>query len=144
MAEVNRISLLIREVNPATKDGRLLRENLTRIENFLNGNKDGTLVQGGGSTTVNVNAANSDISNADVYETQVCTSNGQTVFSLSLPPYSSAKVRISINGEEIGNGVYFTVSGSTVTFNAIAAGFALELINEFGIPDQIIFQYTKA
>lgn len=139
-----KIDLLIREIDPSTKNGRYLRENLRRIKVFIDSLSVTTTAIANTETTVVVNASNSQIAAATVYETQVCTSNGQTVFSLSETPQESGKVRMSVNGEEIGNGVYFAVVGTTVTFDEVTAGFSLEIVNEFGIPDQIIFQYTKA
>lgn len=143
MANPNQIQLLIREIDPTTKNGRYLRENLKRIQNFLNGNRDGTLVQGD-TTTVVVDASNSQISAANVYDAQVCTSNGQTVFNLVQTPLDGSKVTMTINGEEFTNGTYYTVVGNVLTFNAVAAGFTLEVSNEFGVPDRLVFEYTKA
>lgn len=139
----NKIDLLIREIDPTQKNGRYLRENLRRIKNYLDDLSLGviTAIE---NTTVTVNVNNADIAAATVYETQDCTGDGQTAFTLTFTPVDGTKVRMTINGAEMRNGSDFTVSGTAVTFDDVTAGFALELSNEFGDPDRIIFEYTKA
>lgn len=69
------------------------------------------------------------------------TINGQTSFTLSNTPSDDTKVVMYINGHRMLNGTHFTVSSTAVTFVPGAAGFQLELLNEFGVPDRVEFEY---
>jgi hypothetical protein len=115
-----------------------LRENLLRIKAFLDDIIDGNIPVGYAS---NAGVAQSpDAFNR--YEPHFVTSLNQTAFVLVDTPLSPSKVSMQVNGQEMTNGIHFTVVGKNVTFIPGAAGFILELVNEFGEPDLIIFKYT--
>ena len=128
------LKLLIREIDPAEKNGRYLRENLRRIEQFL------TDVQAGKTTLININKSLLEIG-FNNYEVQYVSFDGQTNFTLSTTPTEPSKVSMSVNGAELRNGVNFSVVGTTVTFDPISAGFILEAVNELGQPDEIVFKF---
>lgn len=65
----------------------------------------------------------------------------QTAFTLSQLPADDSKVIMTVNGVELRNGTHYTVSGTSVTFLPLAAGFAMEASNEFLQPDRIRFEY---
>lgn len=133
-----KIELLIREIDPTTKDGRYMRENLRRIKLFLD-----ALVDGSASVAVSQSAVTAQSPDSfNRYEAYYTTSNGQTSFTLAEDPKTPTKVSMQINGQEMTNGIHFTVMGKNVTFVPTAAQFALEVINEFGVPDLIIFKYV--
>ena len=135
-----RIKLLIREIEPVDKNGRYMRENLKRIKLFLDGLIDGTI-------PVNTSISSSTGQSPDSfnrYEDYLVTSNGQTAFTLNEFPESPSKVNMQVNGQEMTNGIHFTVVGKNVTFDPVATQFDLEVSNEFGVPDLIIFKYVVA
>lgn len=136
-----KIELLIREIDPKDKNGRYLRENLRRIKQFFDDIIDGSIATGISETSL---IAQESPDAFNYYETQLVVSLNQTIFSLSTTPASPDKVAMAINGQFMTNGVHFTVAGSTVTFNPATAGFILEVSNQFGQPDQVVFQYVRA
>lgn len=136
-----KIELLIREIDPKDKNGRYLRENLRRIKQFFDDIISGNVAVAISETSL---IAQQSPDAFNYYETQLVTSNGQTVFNLLNMPASPTKVAMQVNGQTMTNGVHFTVAGQIVTFIPSAAGFILEVSNEFGQPDQIIFQYVRA
>lgn len=136
-----KIELLIREIDPKDKNGRYIRENLRRIKQFFDEIIDGSVAVAVSEVSL---IAQQSPDAFNYYETQLVVSLNQTVFSLSNSPASPTKVSMQVNGQSMTNGVHFSVSGSTVTFNPATAGFILEVSNEFGQPDQVVFQYVRA
>jgi hypothetical protein len=136
-----KIDLLIREIDPADKNGRYLRENLRRIKAFLD-----ELIEGGIAVGTAENANNALIASSpdsfNRYEVQYVSFDNQTNFTLANMPQSPDKVAMAVNGQDMTNGLHFTVSGQTVTFIPGAANFILEQNNQFGQPDIINFKYT--
>jgi hypothetical protein len=133
-----KIELLIREIDPSDKNGRYMRENLRRIKLFLDEMVDGGISVGFAN---NAGAAESPDS-FNRYETHLVASNGQVTFALNYLPKTSDKVAMSVNGQDMTNGIHFNVIGNSVTFDPIAANFILEAVNQFGQPDVILFKYT--
>lgn len=142
------IDLLIREIKVITDrgttdhNGRYLRENLRRIKSYLDGVASGEIAVGVAADAGD--AVNADYAAAISYEEHLCTVDNQTAFALNSAPEDSTKVRMLINSCEVSNGRHFTVSGQSVTFYPLVADFELEINNELGLPDIILFQYIKA
>ena len=130
-----KLNLIIKEIDPKTLNGRYLRENLRRIKLFIDDIVDGKITVASASST----SESPDIFNR--YETHLVTANGQVTFILGSIPADPSNVRMIINACEMTNGTHFTIVGKNVTFNPITSGFALEVVNEFGDPDIVLFQY---
>jgi hypothetical protein len=127
------LKLLIREIDPKEKNGRYLRENLRRIEEYLTNAATGkTIIQPVPQQTPSI------FTNSESFETAV---NGQTVFNLAYAPTKPDISRMLINGVEMTYGTHFSISSNVVTFNESNAGFSLETSNEFGDPDRITVHY---
>jgi hypothetical protein len=133
-----KIELLIREIEPFDKNGRYLRENLRSIKEFLDDVVDGGISVGFAN---NAGAAESPDS-FNRYETHLVSIDGQVLFNLADIPKSVDKVNMSVNGQDMTNGIHFGVVGNVVTFDPIAANFILEAVNQFGQPDVILFKYV--
>jgi hypothetical protein len=137
------LDLLIREIDVSQdRNARYLRENLRRIKSFLDD------VQAGKTTLVNIQQQLLIIG-FNYSETYYVTVDGQTMFVLANTPSEPGKVRMIINGVEMrnksaGSDLHFAVVGNVVTFDPVNAGFGLELVNEMGQPDQVVFQYIIA
>jgi len=137
-----KIELLIREIKPDDHNGRYLRENLRRIKEHLDGIAEGSISVGAAVTAED--ADNAAFAEATSYELHEVTADGQTAFVLDYTPADTSKVRMIINSCEVINGTHFTVVGKNVTYSPLAADFDLELVNELGLPDLVLFQYIKA
>lgn len=143
-----KINLLIREINVITRQGksdknaRLIRENLRRIKAYLDDIIVGDITVGAASNSATSDYA--DVAEFMSYEEQICTSDNQTAFTLANTPSDASKVRMLVNSCELSNGRHFSVVGKDVTFYPLVAEFELEINNELGLPDIILFQYVKA
>ena len=139
-----KIELLIREIDPTDKNGRYMRENLRRLQLFLDGIVDGSISVGNSqnATTSQTSIISQSPDSFNRYESYLVASNGQTGFTLLDLPKTPDKVAMTVNGQDMTNNVHFTVSGKNVTFIPGAAGYILEAVNEFGVPDLILFKYT--
>lgn len=134
---IRKVELLIREIDPAAKNGRYLRENLRRIKEYLDALADGTVAVAVSQTAGTAESPDS----FNRYETHLVASDGQVAFILNDLPKSNDKVAMAVNGQDMTNGIHFSVAGKNVTFNPTAANFILEANNQFGQPDVITFKY---
>ncbi len=131
-----KLELLIREIDPSTKNGRYLRENLRRIKQYLDSVGDGTI------ELISYASLGAPTIFDGVYR-DVATSNGQTNFTLPDAPATPDLSRMLVNGAEMTYYDHFSISGNTLTFDPTAAGFDLETSNEFGQPDAVTVYYIK-
>ena len=136
-----KISLLIREVDVSTQAGRNLRENLRRIKLFLDELVEGTAAVGLADRSNSSDTA--DYADASNYEKHLVTADNQITFTLQSVPVDTSKVRMLVNSCELVNGTHFSVVSQTVTYYPLIAGFDLEVLNELGQADIILFQYVK-
>lgn len=127
------LKLLIREIDPTEKNGRYLRENLRRIEEYLTSAATGkTIIQPVPQQTPSI------FTNSESFDTAI---DGQAVFNLTATPSNPPISRMLINGVEMRYGTHFSISGNVVTFDELNAGFSLETSNEFGDPDRVTVHY---
>ena len=129
------LNLLIREIKPITHNDRYMRENLRRIKQFLDD------VESGAATLVTFQNISGTVSVPDAEDKFNVTFDGQTIFVLSALPTNPAKAEMRINGAVQVNGEHFSIAANIATFDPVAAGFSLELSNEFSQPDRVVVSY---
>jgi len=133
----SKLELLIREINPETKDGRVMRENMRRIKQFMDD------VASGAATLITYQNLPGTPQAFDGFYNVLVSVPNQTSFTLPEVSSDDTTVRMLVNGVGLTNGLHFTVVGTAVTFIPGVAGYQLETVNEFGQPDDITFYYMK-
>lgn len=136
MSSKTNLELLIREIEPVTKNDRYMRENLRRIKQFLDD------VYGGKAELITYSSLGPPSVFDGVYRSPV-TINGQTSFTLADIPAAPSLSRMLINGVEIKYGSHYSITSNIVTFDPVTAGYTLETVNEFGVPDEVAIYYIK-
>ncbi len=133
-----RLELIINQIDATTRDGRIMKENLKRIEKFIN---DFSRDTDASITTINNTVGLTTLSGFNKLDTFLA-SDLQTVFNLSATPAEPVAIKMFVNHIGLTYNVHFTVSGTTVTFIPAAAGYTLEASNEFGQPDRVDIYYV--
>lgn len=133
------LEMLLKQIDQEGDNAAVIRENFRRIQQYL----DDIGADKVKNLTTIINAGiSSGVSAFNRSETFDVAVLNQTIFTLTETPLDPAtSSAMYVNGVKMNYGDQYTISGTTVTFYPLVAGFQLEVNNEFGQPDRVIVFY---
>ena len=135
------LELLLKQIDIQVQNAEVIRENFRRIKQYLDEANVGQ-IQNIKNVVIN-EVQNMDFTAFNRMESFTVATNGQTVFNLlEIPINPNTSTALFINTAKMIYGVHYTILDNVVTFDPVGAGFALEVSNEFGQPDNVVIYYA--